>query len=88
MGNSENEFLAYCIATCGGIHTGRMGTISSPGFPATYEVNMDCVWTIRAPRGSYLVLEFQNFNLGSGDANCTKDKINITEQISPGCDKY
>ncbi|CAL8142101.1 unnamed protein product [Orchesella dallaii] len=76
----RNGFKAEVkIATCGGIHVGRYGTISSPGFPAAYDVNMDCLWTIRAQRGSYLVLEFQNFNLGSTDTNCTKDKIFIVE---------
>ncbi|ODM98815.1 Cubilin [Orchesella cincta] len=76
----RNGFKAEVkIATCGGIHVGWAGTISSPGFPAAYDVNMDCTWTIRAQRGTYLILEFQNFNLGSSDTNCTRDKIFISE---------
>lgn len=72
------------VATCGGVHTQQWGIISSPGFPAIYEPNMDCVWTIKGRVGYYVELMFENYNTGSGDTNCTKDKIIITEQGVPG----
>ncbi|XP_059488336.1 cubilin-like isoform X2 [Neocloeon triangulifer] len=38
--------------TCGGIFTGQaQGMIKSPGFPASYPINRDCVWHVRVRQG-------------------------------------
>ena len=42
------------------------GVIYSPGFPNRYPDNMDCDWTITAPRYQYLVLNFTELQLETG----------------------
>ncbi|OXA47104.1 Cubilin [Folsomia candida] len=53
------------IATCGGLLTGWIGRIQSPGYPTPYDVNLDCLWTIRSPSGTYVQLRFQEVDLGA-----------------------
>ena len=45
------------------------GTIASPGFPANtdyYDNNVDCEWTIVAPVGQQVTLQFNNFTTEPG----------------------
>ncbi|KAI4818313.1 hypothetical protein KUCAC02_011657, partial [Chaenocephalus aceratus] len=45
--------LPLCMAECGGaIKDELSGRILSPGYPAPYEHNLHCTWTIEAPSGS------------------------------------
>lgn len=46
-------FFQPFLAECGGtIKNEPSGRILSPGFPAPYEHNLHCIWTIEAPPGS------------------------------------
>ncbi|KAB5530866.1 hypothetical protein PHYPO_G00134270 [Pangasianodon hypophthalmus] len=55
--------LPQCIAECGGtIKDEPTGRILSPGYPAPYEHNLHCVWTIEAPPGSTIGLHFLVFH--------------------------
>lgn len=44
--------LPLCIAECGGlIHGEKVGRVLSPGYPAPYDHNLNCVWIIEADAG-------------------------------------
>ncbi|XP_066288262.1 ovochymase-1-like [Branchiostoma lanceolatum] len=48
---------------CGGVYTGDNGTIESPSWPHTYPNRRRCVYEIRAPPESTIVLQFPTFHL-------------------------
>ena len=62
---------------------GWSGYITSPGYPSPYDVNLNCVWTIKGPEGSYISLRFNDVDLNSG-FNCTQDKIIVSERNVSG----
>nr|XP_015204236.1 PREDICTED: CUB and sushi domain-containing protein 2 isoform X1 [Lepisosteus oculatus] len=58
-----NSPLPHCVAECGGIIRGETsGRILSPGYPAPYDHNLHCVWTIEAQPGSTIGLHFLVFH--------------------------
>uniref|UniRef100_A0A3P8W543 CUB and Sushi multiple domains 2 n=1 Tax=Cynoglossus semilaevis TaxID=244447 RepID=A0A3P8W543_CYNSE len=55
--------LPLCVAECGGnLKDEPAGRILSPGYPAPYEHNLHCMWTIEAPPGSTISLHFLVFH--------------------------
>uniref|UniRef100_A0A3B4AL78 Uncharacterized protein n=1 Tax=Periophthalmus magnuspinnatus TaxID=409849 RepID=A0A3B4AL78_9GOBI len=55
--------LPLCVAECGGtIKEEPFGRILSPGYPAPYEHNLHCIWTIEAAPGSTISLHFLVFH--------------------------
>lgn len=45
-------FLGFLSAECGGTVKGEVaGQVLSPGYPAPYEHNLNCIWTIEADAG-------------------------------------
>ncbi|XP_072507728.1 cubilin [Notamacropus eugenii] len=43
---------------CGGTLYGEAGSLTSPGYPGTYENNTHCEWTIAAPAGRTVTVSF------------------------------
>lgn len=44
--------LLFLSAECGGTVRGEVsGQVLSPGYPAPYEHNLNCIWTIEADAG-------------------------------------
>ncbi|XP_078660156.1 procollagen C-endopeptidase enhancer 1-like [Branchiostoma floridae x Branchiostoma belcheri] len=60
------------LDVCGGILNDTTGTISP-----TYDDNMDCIWTIAAPAGWFIELDFTAFDLESGGSSCSYDYVAI-----------
>ncbi|XP_029103994.1 CUB and sushi domain-containing protein 1 isoform X1 [Scleropages formosus] len=55
--------LPLCVAECGGVIKDEpTGRILSPGYPAPYDHNLHCVWTIEAAPGSTIGLHFLVFH--------------------------
>ncbi|XP_039595033.1 CUB and sushi domain-containing protein 1-like [Polypterus senegalus] len=55
--------LPSCVAECGGhLHGATSGRILSPGYPAPYDNNLHCVWTIEADPGKTISLHFIVFD--------------------------
>lgn len=48
---------------CGGTLRGTAGSITSPGYPAEYDNNLDCTWSILAEPGDTIALVFNDFLL-------------------------
>ncbi|KAI8521339.1 hypothetical protein Bbelb_010930 [Branchiostoma belcheri] len=60
------------LTTCGGFLNETSGSISPP-----YDDNMDCIWTIAAPAGWFIELEFTAFDLESGGSSCSYDYVAV-----------
>ncbi|KAI4829824.1 hypothetical protein KUCAC02_001489, partial [Chaenocephalus aceratus] len=59
--------LPSCNAECGGHLTGAVsGRILSPGYPAPYDNNLHCTWTIEADTGKTISLHFIVFDTEVG----------------------
>ena len=52
------------------------GSIQSPGFPAQYPHNRDCVWTLRTMPGKRIQFLFATMKLET-HTNCTFDYLEI-----------
>uniref|UniRef100_A0AAQ4QYC2 CUB and Sushi multiple domains 2 n=1 Tax=Gasterosteus aculeatus aculeatus TaxID=481459 RepID=A0AAQ4QYC2_GASAC len=57
--------LPYCRADdgCGGTLRGQSGVITTPNYPADYNNNADCTWTVLAEPGDTIALVFSDFQL-------------------------
>ncbi|XP_078577923.1 procollagen C-endopeptidase enhancer 1-like [Branchiostoma floridae x Branchiostoma japonicum] len=60
------------LTTCGGVLNETAGSISPP-----YDDNMDCIWTISAPAGYFIEVEFTAFDLESGGSSCSYDYVAV-----------
>uniref|UniRef100_A0A8C5B874 CUB and Sushi multiple domains 1 n=1 Tax=Gadus morhua TaxID=8049 RepID=A0A8C5B874_GADMO len=62
-----DQALPSCIAECGGPISGAIsGRILSPGYPAPYDNNLHCTWTIEADIGKTISLHFIVFDTEVG----------------------
>ncbi|XP_034142652.1 CUB and sushi domain-containing protein 3 [Esox lucius] len=57
-----NYPIPRCEALCGGNVTSMNGTIYSPGHPAEYPNFQDCFWSVRAPPGNGICINFTVLN--------------------------
>ncbi|KAJ0177495.1 hypothetical protein K1T71_007504 [Dendrolimus kikuchii] len=56
-------FMLTYDTLCNNNLTERYGVIESPDFPGNYPLHLDCLWTIKAPKGNRINVTFSNFNL-------------------------
>lgn len=69
------EFYRYSEHT----KAGRIGTITSPGFPNTpYPPNSFIEWRLRADSGYVVKLDFDTFNL---EEDCLNDFVKIYDSL-------
>ncbi|KAK7106345.1 low-density lipoprotein receptor-related protein 2-like [Littorina saxatilis] len=63
--NSGLRGLFKTISGCGGdvVVNRTIQTVQSPGYPARYMNNLDCVWRITAPPGFYIKFNITDFQL-------------------------
>ncbi|XP_041439963.1 CUB and sushi domain-containing protein 2 isoform X1 [Xenopus laevis] len=55
--------LPVCMAECGGhIRGDRVGRVLSPGYPAPYDHNLNCIWIIEADAGCTIGVHFTVFH--------------------------
>ncbi|XP_060061806.1 CUB and sushi domain-containing protein 2 isoform X4 [Erinaceus europaeus] len=55
--------LPTCVAECGGTVKGEVsGQVLSPGYPAPYEHNLNCIWILEADAGCTIGLHFLVFD--------------------------
>uniref|UniRef100_A0A8B9UD24 Cubilin n=1 Tax=Anas zonorhyncha TaxID=75864 RepID=A0A8B9UD24_9AVES len=70
-------------SSCGGTFHMDRGAFNSPGYPESYPLNTECVWTILSSPGNRLQLSFITFQVESSDG-CTEDYLEIREQNATG----
>lgn len=61
---------------CGGKIYTRTGTITSPGFPKSYQPSQECIWIITAPAGKQIELVVESFELEQ-HSPCESDFLEI-----------
>ncbi|KAH9281792.1 Tolloid-like protein 1 [Echinococcus granulosus] len=66
-----------CEDACGGVINAANGTIQTPGFPAEYPPNKNCIWKIVAAPKSTIFLNFTHFDLEGKNKACNYDFINV-----------
>ncbi|VDD74489.1 unnamed protein product [Mesocestoides corti] len=66
-----------CEDACGGVINAANGTIQTPGFPAEYPPNKNCIWKIVAAPKSTIFLNFTRFDLEGKNKACNYDFINV-----------
>lgn len=54
-------------AECGNSVTGTQGTLLSPNFPANYNNNHECIYSIQTQPGKGIQLKARAFELSEGD---------------------
>ncbi|XP_062489682.1 cubilin isoform X1 [Pezoporus occidentalis] len=59
---------------CGGTLYGRTGSFASPSYPATYHNNTDCEWSITAPKGRIVTVNF-NFISIDDPGDCSSNYL-------------
>uniref|UniRef100_UPI00358EC556 fibronectin-like isoform X1 n=1 Tax=Myxine glutinosa TaxID=7769 RepID=UPI00358EC556 len=72
---SQPATITFTAEKCGGDLLAE-GSLVSPGFPFSYQNNMDCVWDVRAPDGQVVVLNVVNLHL-EDPYNCRNDWLGV-----------
>lgn len=49
------------ISACGGELEALHGWFASPGYPNSYPVEIECVWTIKSSPGNTVMVDFRYF---------------------------
>ncbi|XP_046577748.1 dorsal-ventral patterning tolloid-like protein 1 isoform X2 [Haliotis rubra] len=79
---SETGHVFDCGSSFLSANISTWGVLSSPGYPNyNYSNNMDCRWTITAPGGHIVKVDFENISLD--DKSCAKDYLNISDGPTP-----
>ncbi|XP_029008026.1 ovochymase-2 [Betta splendens] len=67
---------------CGGPKdlSGTGGTVSSMGYPGSYNNKARCQWNIQVPTGKLVHLQFHNFSLEETQM-CLNDKVSLSDRI-------
>jgi len=73
------------LPTCGGYFKGSSGTITSPNYPQTYNMNDYCEWIIEVPDCHKVVqIVFNNFNVAGRMPGCPKDQLFVDHGLEEG----
>lgn len=76
--NNKMGFRAeYSRIGCGQILTNEYGTIKSPNYP--YSVDLDCEWYIEVPAGKQIVLRVIEFDDDNDSMECSQGRLAIKE---------
>uniref|UniRef100_UPI003F67F393 complement component 1, r subcomponent precursor n=1 Tax=Danio rerio TaxID=7955 RepID=UPI003F67F393 len=79
-----------CILECGGgLHSELEGSISSPGYPDTSPLDLDCVYNISVQPGFMITLNFsQNFHIERVDIQGSTCLFHWLQVFVPGKDTH
>ncbi|XP_062137785.1 cubilin homolog [Drosophila sulfurigaster albostrigata] len=64
---------------CGSEYSGLSGAFTTPYYPSSYPVNIECYWLISASSGNSLSLSIESFDLELSDG-CNNDYLEIREE--------
>lgn len=80
------KFFINCIfflSACGGNYYSESGTLTSPMYPDSYPLNVECIWILNTAPGNQISVIFSEFNL-EVSPNCDKDYLEIREESGIG----
>ncbi|XP_073838449.1 cubilin homolog [Musca autumnalis] len=76
--NSKNGFRAeYSRVGCGQVFKERFGTINSPNYPRS--LDLDCDWYIEAQPGEQIILTIQQYVIDTDTTDCSSDGLLVKE---------
>lgn len=77
---AANETFVFISKECGGTIQGTGGILQSTGYPNGYPHRHTCIWTIIAPVGRSVKLEFDDFDLEtpSRSGRCRFDMLIVS----------
>ncbi|XP_059225289.1 cubilin homolog [Stomoxys calcitrans] len=68
------------LHNCGGIILSPRGSLASPNWPSVYPPNVECTWTLTAPSGNSLQLQFEEMDIAKSEG-CNEDFLEIRRVI-------
>ena len=83
--------IDYQAASCGGRLTTASGSLQSPNWPETYNVDEVCEWTIELPDPNSTVritFDSQEFGISGYTPDCLKDVLEIFDGLDSSADKF
>ncbi|XP_034489715.1 cubilin homolog [Drosophila innubila] len=78
----EGHFMTM-DSVCGSAYNALSGRFTTPYYPASYPVNIECEWTLNASDGNSLSLTIESFDLELSDG-CNNDYLEVREESSRG----
>lgn len=69
--------LEYEIQGCGGILRKPFGEFSSPGYPHSYETNLNCTWQIIGEYGHLIEVNVTDYDF-EATTDCKQDGIVVS----------
>ncbi|XP_053662149.1 cubilin homolog [Anopheles marshallii] len=83
----DNLYVEFTYTTldnaCGGSLTALMGEFSTPNYPDTYPLNVECVWKLSASPGNKMTLSFKELDIEPTD-DCNGDYLEVRERDANG----
>ncbi|KAH8276594.1 hypothetical protein KR044_004736, partial [Drosophila immigrans] len=76
-------FYMTMDTVCGSDYMAISGRFTTPYYPASYPVNIECVWMLVASEGNSLSLTIESFDLELSDG-CNNDYLEVREESSRG----
>ncbi|XP_075684292.1 uncharacterized protein LOC142652531 [Rhinoderma darwinii] len=70
----QSNVTNLSLDSCGGWIKALSGQFHSPGFPQSYEKDMNCIWVIEVPLGLYVILDFVSLVIEE-HRNCDYDYV-------------
>lgn len=78
----EGHFMTMDVM-CGSTYDALSGRFTSPYYPSSYPVNIECVWVIEATAGNSISLTLESFDMEESDG-CNNDYLEIREDSERG----
>lgn len=60
---------------CGGVFTAQKGMFATPNYPGIYPANLTCLWVIKVPDASAVVVQFMKFISIGEKSDCHNDYL-------------
>ncbi|KAH8420258.1 hypothetical protein KR009_008365, partial [Drosophila setifemur] len=80
------EFVAHYMTmdtSCGSLYSAMSGRFTSPYYPASYPVNIECIWLLEASEGNSLSLALLSMDLEESEG-CNRDYLEVREDTERG----
>lgn len=69
--------------SCGSLYTSISGRFTTPYYPGSYPVNIECIWMLEANEGNSLSLTLESMDLEDSDG-CNRDYVEVREESERG----
>ena len=77
--SSDVSQWSYSSSECGGSFSTLNGLLTSPSYPYEYPQNLDCIYNISPPSGSFLKLTVFMFDIPDGNCGSHRSEYDYLE---------